>query len=123
MQTDIDLIEREIPRTARRMCIAGTNAAVAVTENQCVIAEPRPCETHSELHRYPLTALTGIRCLRDAHGGLLALEFDRCCTHIVLFSEEAALTTEALLQLVRCPVKKVLRCGCHLPAATITEAA
>jgi hypothetical protein len=111
MQMGLALIQSQLPPDTVRAFVAGTDAAVALTENQCVILEPRPCENETDVQRYPLAELTGIRCLRDAQGGLLALEFHKTHSRVVLFAEDAGSTAEALFDLLRCPVKKVIRCG------------
>jgi hypothetical protein len=108
MATDLDLIQQEVPRDSIRASAAGVNMAVAVTESQLVVGRAGPCGQR-ELRRYPLTALTAIRFLRDWHGDLLALEFDRTDSRVVLFARAARTDAEALVSLLKCPVKKVIQ--------------
>jgi hypothetical protein len=109
MDLGMALIDREIPDTVIRARVAAINAAVAVTTDDLVIAATGLRTQDSALRRYPLKSLTGIRCLEDSRGSILALEFGSSANRVLLFAAEAQPGALELVSLLQCPVKKVVQ--------------
>lgn len=89
MASHLEIIYAEVPREAVRATAAASSGAVAVTDDDLIIAKSGFLGFGKKLTRYPLAGLQKIHLSPNPHSDLLSLEFHETGGLTLMFGPSA----------------------------------